>query len=104
MERTRRAYPRTLMEASSGRESLNDQTALGRALNGLDVDPFVDVLLDGQFDVAADINEDGVVNGLDVDQFVTAILGGTQPVPEPTTISLTALALLGLLCWRRKGR
>ena len=31
-----RAYPRTLMEASSGRESLNDQTVLGRALMVLD--------------------------------------------------------------------
>ena len=34
-------------------------------MNGLDVDPFVEVLLSGPYDAAADMNEDGVVNGLD---------------------------------------
>ena len=42
-------------------------------VNGLDVDPFVDVLLASRFDVAADMNGDGVVNGLDVEPFVAAV-------------------------------
>ena len=45
-------------------------------VNGLDVDPFVDVLLASRFDVAADMNGDGAVNGLDVDPFVAAVVGG----------------------------
>jgi hypothetical protein len=64
-------------------------------VNGLDVDPFVDVLLASRFDVAADMNLDGVVNGLDVDPFVAAVVGGTQSVPEPSTL-LLALVTLGV--------
>jgi hypothetical protein len=66
-------------------------------VNGLDVDPFVDVLLNGSDDnatrVMADMNSDGEVNGLDVDPFVAAVVGGTQPVPEPSTLLLCLLAL-----------
>jgi hypothetical protein len=62
-------------------------------VNGLDVDPFVDVLLASRFDVAADMNLGGVVNGLDVDPFVAAVVGGTQPVPEPSILLLALLAL-----------
>ena len=36
-------------------------------VNGLDVDPFVDVLLNGPPSATADMNADGSVNGLDVD-------------------------------------
>jgi len=62
--------------------------------NGLDVDPFVDVLLASQFDVAADINGDGVVNGLDVDPFVAAVVGdGTGQIPEPPTRLLVFIAM-----------
>jgi hypothetical protein len=68
-------------------------------VNGLDVDPFVRVLVHGMYDVAADMNEDGAVNGLDVDLFVQGPL--VQPVPEPTTLLLVALALPSLLCRRR---
>ena len=64
-------------------------------VDGLDVDPFVDVLLASRFDVAADMNGDGAVNGLDVGPFVAAVGGGTQQIPEPSTL---------LLCPHRSGR
>ena len=72
-------------------------------VDGLDVDPFVDVLLNGQDDWTADMNQDGVVNGLDVDPFVAAVVGGgVAEVPEPSALLLT-LAALGILgAWRRK--
>jgi len=65
-------------------------------VNGLDVDPFVDVLLNGPFQDEADMNEDGVVNGLDVDPFVAAVVGGgVAAVPEPSTL----LLVIGLVGW-----
>jgi hypothetical protein len=67
-------------------------------VNGLDVDPFVDVLLGGSFQAEADMNTDGVVNGLDVDPFVAEIVGGgVQAVPEPSTLALFALAGLAMV-------
>ena len=52
------------------------------------------MLLASQFDVAADMNGDGVVNGLDVDPFVEAVVGGgAQAVPEPSTLLLCIIAL-----------
>ena len=66
-------------------------------VNDSDVEPFVDAVLAGLFDVAADVNEDGFVDGLDVAPFVAAVIaGGTQPVPEPSTLALTTIALLWL--------
>jgi hypothetical protein len=44
-------------------------------VNGLDVDPFVNLLLVGGYLAAADLNSDGLVNGLDVSPFVTAVVG-----------------------------
>jgi hypothetical protein len=70
-------------------------------VNGLDVDPFVDVLLASRFDVAADMNLDGQVNGLDVDPFVAIVVGGTQPVPEPSTLLLCIIALGVVGGWRK---
>jgi hypothetical protein len=78
-------------------------------VNGLDVDPFVDVLLNGSTELLlylkADMNGDGEVNGLDVDPFVAAVIGspGQARVPEPSTIVLAGLALLGLVWCRRRG-
>ena len=63
-------------------------------VNGLDVDPFVDRLLNGPFQAEADMNLDGEVNGLDVDPFVAAIVGGgTAAVPEPATLGLLGIAI-----------
>ena len=72
-------------------------------VNGLDVDPFVDVLLASRFDVAADMNGDGAVNGLDVDPFVAAVVGGTQQIPEPSTLLLALVALSVVGGWRKWG-
>jgi hypothetical protein len=62
-------------------------------VNGLEVDPFVDVLLSGPYQLEADMNEDQVVNGLDVDPFVAAVVGGVQQIPEPSTLLLALVAL-----------
>jgi hypothetical protein len=72
-------------------------------VNGLDVDPFVDVLLNGPYQAAADMNEDGDVNGLDVDPFVAAVVGGAQQIPEPSTLLLALLALGALGGCRKWG-
>jgi hypothetical protein len=80
--------------------SLGDVNGDG-VVNGLDVDPFVDVLLNGPYQVAADMNEDGDVNGLDVDPFVAAVVGGgAQPIPEPSTLLLGLVALGVVGGWR----
>ena len=47
-----------------------------RAVNLLDVQPFIDLLSSGEFSNKADINEDGEVNLLDVAPFVTILSGG----------------------------
>jgi hypothetical protein len=72
------------------------------AVDGLDVDPFVDVMINGLFNGAADMNEDGVVNGLDVDPFVAVVVGtGAQAAPEPSTALLAAASLIGITFWLR---
>jgi hypothetical protein len=84
-------------------EPLLGDVNLDSQVNGLDVDPFVDVLLNGPYQPEADMNEDEVVNGLDVDPFVAAVVGGTQPIPEPSTL-LLALCSLGVVGgWRKWG-
>ena len=74
-------------------------------VNGLDVDPFVDVLLNGPYQPEADMNEDQVVNGLDVDPFVAAVVGGSaQEIPEPSTLLLGIVALGVVGGWRKWKR
>ena len=72
--------------------------------NGLDVDPFLDVLFAGRFDVAADTNGDGFVNGLDIDPFVAVVVGGTHQIPEPSTLLLCLVALGVVGGWRKWRR
>lgn len=74
-------------------------------VNGLDVYAFVDAVVNGPYSLEADLNLDGMIDGLDVAPFVAAVIAGnSQPVPEPSTLTLGTLTLLGLLGWRRKGR
>ncbi|MEM9409552.1 MAG: dockerin type I domain-containing protein, partial [Planctomycetota bacterium] len=45
-------------------------------INLLDVEPFVGLLSDGQFQAEADINQDGLVNLLDIEGFVALLSAG----------------------------
>jgi hypothetical protein len=73
-------------------------------VNGLDVDPFIDLLLNGQYAYTADMNEDGEVNGLDVDPFVATVVGGgAAAVPEPSTLLLALIAMGVIGGWRKRG-
>jgi hypothetical protein len=84
--------------------SLLGDVNMDSVVNGLDVDPFVDVLLNGSFQTEADMNQDGEVNGLDVDPFVAAVVGGgTQQIPEPSTLLLVLVALGVVVGWRKWG-
>ena len=76
---------------------------LDGGINGLDVDPFVDLLLTGTYQAEADMNCDGAINGLDVDGFVMWIIGDTQHIPEPSTILLAFVALCVVGGWRKWG-
>jgi len=73
-------------------------------VDGLDIQPFVDLLTGGGYQAEADINADSVVDGLDIQPFVDIITGaGGSPVPEPTTLTLAVLGGLGWT-YRRKRR
>jgi hypothetical protein len=92
------------IEEVPGPSPLLGDVNLDGDVNGLDVDPFVDVLLNGPYMLEADMNEDMEVNGLDVDPFVAAVVGGVQPVPEPSIFLLCIVALgvvSGWCRWRR---
>ena len=91
-------YQLNLTVTATGHGLLGDVNLDGD-VNGLDVDPFVAVLLNGPYQEEADINQDGHVDGVDVDPFVHTVLGlgGAAAVPEPSTVVLAALGLLGLL-------
>jgi hypothetical protein len=78
---------------------------LDEAVNGLDVEPFVAVLLSGLSQAEADMNQDGVVNGLDVDLFVDAVIGTSlRAVPEPNTTALAGSVLFILIGANRRRR
>ena len=76
----------------------NDTRLLGDVnsdgqVNGLDVDPFVNILLNGPYDPTADMNEDGAVNGLAVELFVAAGVGGNAPSLATTAATPSAPVL-----------
>ena len=72
-------------------------------VDGLDIQPFVDLLTGGGYQAEADINSDAVVDGLDIQPFVDIITGaGGESVPEPATMLL--LAFGGLAAMRRRRR
>ena len=45
-------------------------------VNALDIHPFVNLLINGDFQNEADINQDGIVNLLDIGPFVELLSGG----------------------------
>jgi hypothetical protein len=94
----------TIKQFTFASEPLLGDLNLDSEVNGLDVDPFVEVLLSGPYQLEADMNEDQVVNGLDVDPFVAAVVGGTQQIPEPSTLLLCLLALAVVGGWRKWKR
>jgi len=73
-------------------------------VDGLDIQPFVDLLTGGGYQAEADLNGDLVVDGLDIQPFVDIITGaGASAMPEPGTLILLAAASLGLLGRRRSA-
>jgi len=42
-------------------------------LSFLDISPFISLLTDGEYQLEADVNEDGVVNFLDISAFVSLL-------------------------------
>jgi hypothetical protein len=86
-------------------ECLLGDVNLDDAVNGLDVMPFVSLVMGSIYQREGDMNEDGTVNGLDVVHLVAAILAGnTTPIPEPTTLALALIVFLGLAVGRRGCR
>jgi hypothetical protein len=71
-------------------------------VNGLDVAPFVALVVDGTWQEEADCNYDMAVNGLDVDCFVDLVISGGEEtaVPEPTMFMLLWLGLSSLVVGR----
>ena len=45
-------------------------------VNFLDISPFISVLSSGEFQLEADVNQDGAVNFLDISLFIQALSNG----------------------------
>ena len=98
----------TNIAGNDGNTTLGDVNLDG-AVNGLDVNPFIERVLNGPYQVEADVNEDGFVDGLDVNPFVDAIVGlepaaEARVVPEPATAALAGVGMVVLVgCfWSRQ--
>ena len=91
-----------VVEFTVGPATLRGDMNRDGEVNGLDVDPFVNVLLNGLYQAEADLNGDNGIDGLDVDPFVAAVVGGgAAAVPEPSTLLLCIIALVVVGGWRK---
>ena len=64
-------------------------------VDGSDIQPFVDLLTGGGYQIEADINGDSVVDGLDIQPFVRIITcAECNAVPEPASLALLTASLL----------
>ena len=66
--------PLLQLDLRGGSTLLGDVNRDGN-VNGLDVMPFVEQILNSGYLAAADMNQDSLVNGLDVEPFVRAVVG-----------------------------
>jgi hypothetical protein len=76
-------------------------TNLDGVVNGLDIVPFVDTLVNNLYLETADMNQDGAVNGLDVELFTAVVVSGAglaapRSIPEPSTLILACLVTLAI--------
>jgi hypothetical protein len=87
--------PRLVVAYRSGQPMAGDVNLDG-TVNGLDVDPFVDRLLNGPYQTQADMNGDGLINGLDVNPFVATVVGSESAAnyaiaaPMSTSLATTS--------------
>ncbi|OHB75059.1 MAG: hypothetical protein A2W31_04780 [Planctomycetes bacterium RBG_16_64_10] len=93
----------TNIAGNDGNATLGDVNLDG-AVNGLDVNPFVERVISGPYQVEADLNEDGSVDGLDVNPFVDVVVSGgagmaaeARIVPEPATAALAGVGMVVLV-------
>jgi hypothetical protein len=75
IEMTLEPYSITMLELADGAAVLLGDINLDGVVNLLDVQPLVDLISSGQFQVEGDFNGDGLVNLLDIEGFVDALIG-----------------------------
>lgn len=70
------------------------------SVDGLDVEPFVSVMLSGEYRFEADMTRDMQVNGLDVGPFVGKVVSGVEAVSEPESLVLATIGGLAFVVVR----